>query len=73
MTCHIINNDFMSGNHNVKKNFKNPAGLRIITIFNFAGISKIFTNTVKVINLEINNKNAIIDMTSRRRTISNQQ
>ena len=63
----------MSGNHNVKKNFKIPAGLRIITIFNFAGISKIFTNTVKVINLEINNKNAIIDMTSRRRTTSNQQ
>ena len=73
MTCDIINNDFMSGNHNVTKNFQNPAGLRSITIFSFAGISKIFTNTVKVINLEINSKNAIIDMTSRRRTTSNQQ
>ena len=71
MTCDIINNDFMSGNLNVTKNFQNPAGLWSITIFNFAGISKIFTNTVKVINLEINSKNAIIDMW--RRTTSNQR
>ena len=30
-----------------------------ITIFNFADISKIFTNTIKVIFLEINFKDAI--------------
>ena len=59
MRYQIINRDFTSGNHNVMKDFQNPAGLRSITIFNFADISKIFTNTVKIIYLEIYNENAI--------------
>ena len=38
--------------------FQNPAGLQSIKICNFADISKILTNTIKVIYLEIKNKNA---------------
>ena len=40
--------------------FQNPAGLRGNKVFNFADISKIFTNTINVIYLNINNENAII-------------
>ena len=59
MTYHIINKDFMSGIHKVMKDFRNPAGLRSIKIFNFADIRKIFTNTIKITYWEIYNENAI--------------
>ena len=59
MIYHITNKDFMFGNHNVMKDFQNPGGLGRITIFNFAAISKIFSNTIKIIYLDIYNENAI--------------
>ena len=53
MTYDIINKDFTFGNHNVMKVFQKPAALQSITILNVAEISKIFTNTRKIIDLEI--------------------
>ena len=55
--CHTIVNDLMSRE---RKIFQNPASLRGITILNFANISKIFANTIKVIYLEVSNKNVSI-------------
>ena len=40
--------------------FQNTARLRSITSFKFTGIIKLFTNTIKVMYLEINNEKAFI-------------
>ena len=47
----------MSGNQNVTKYFSKSSRFPVL---DFADISKIFTSTIKVIYLEINNEYAII-------------
>ena len=59
MTSHIINSDFMYGNHKVMKDFQNSADFRSIAIFNFVDISKILSNTIKSIYSKFNHKNFI--------------
>ena len=58
MTYHIINKDSMSGNHNVMKDFSKSGRFTEHHNFNFANISNIFTNAIKIY-LEIYNENAI--------------
>ena len=53
----------MSGNHKVTKDFSKSGGLTWQHNFQFADISKIFTNNINVIYLNINNENAIISAT----------
>ena len=60
MTCHNINNDFMSGNHNVTKDFSKPSRFKEHHSFQFSDISKILTNAIKVSYLVTNSENAII-------------
>ena len=44
----------------LRRIFQFPAGLQnICKTFYFAGISKIFTNTIKIVYLEYNNENAV--------------
>ena len=53
MTYHIVNKDILSGNHNVMKGFLKSSRFteHQFTKFNFADISKIFANTIKIIYL----------------------
>ena len=50
----------MSGNHKVTKDFSKSGRLTWQHNFQFADISKIFTNNINVIYLNINNENDII-------------
>ena len=60
MTCHIINNDFMSGNYNIMKDFSKSTKFKEHYNFQFYWHQQTFNNAIKVIYLEINVENAII-------------
>ena len=65
MLCHFIDHDVMLGNFDVLVDLQNLFGLCSINLFNFADISKFFTN-MKVIHSDMKNETIIISTSFRK-------